>query len=418
MTDTDQHIAAALNRLHPTTQPQPNWEEVLRRVSVARESAASDATAPRTLLHPVPLRRGLPLRTLGRKTAFAVVLAALIAALAAVLPGTIGRNQMTLIDRAIAAIGNGPTTHVVLDQGLGTRLVDFRTGKTTLVHTRIEYWYDPKLGTLRISTLNGKPLQTNFIPPSQNAVLSDWWRPLVTGYRSQLRNGAYHLVGAGTIAGQAIDWIASKAQTLSNANGGTLHEYVQEIAISHTTYKPLYWRMRVDGVIQPDSGVRVITAETLPRKPALFAHRRPISGDYGYLVTPTAPRTTLAHARAAMNPDPIVPPTQLAGLRRTWVGLPRYLRPGNSYRDQIGGVELYYGHTDDLGVPTYTGSYISITEFPHLNPAVTDLGIRLFPQDAAIINNTTATMKTHGLYIIIKAGTPDQALTAARALAH
>lgn len=416
MTDIDPRVATVLDRLHPVTQHQPDWEEVLRRVSVARERAAGDATAPRTHPRRVPLRRSLPLRTLGRKTAFAVVLAALIAALAAVLPGTIGRNQMTLIDRAIAAIGNGPTTHVVLDQGLGTRLVDFRTGKTTLVQTRIEYWSDPKLGTLRISTLNGKPLQTILIPPSQNAVLSDWWRPLVTGYGAQLRNGAYHLVGAGTIAGQAIDWIASKPQTFTDANSGAPHEDVREIAISRTTYKPLYWRMRVDGVIQPDSGVRVITAETLPRKPALFAHRRPFTG--GYAVTPTAPLTTLAQARAAMNPDPVVPPKRLAGLLRTWVGLPRYLAPGNSYRDQIGGVELYYGHTDDLGVPTYTGSYISITEFPRLNPAVTAQGIRLFPQDAAIINNTTATMKTHGLYVIIKAGRPDQALTAARALAH
>jgi len=359
----------------------------------------------------------VPLRTLGRKTAIAVVLAALIAALAAILPATIGRNQMTLIDRAIAAIGSGPTTHVVLDQGLGTRLVNLHTGKTTLVHTRIEYWSDPKLGTLRISTLNGKPLQSIFIPPSQNAPVRDWWRPLVTGYRSQLRSGAYHLIGTGRIAGQAIDWIASKPQAFRDGNSGALLEEVQEIAISRTTYKPLYWRMRVDGVIQPDSGVRVITADTLPREPSLFSDRHAFRG--GASITPTAPRTTLAQARAAMNPDPIVPPARLAGLRRTWVGLPRYLAaPFNSYRDQIGGVELYYGHTDDAGVPTYSGSFISITEFPHRNPAITYQGIALFAQDAAIITNRTATMKSHGLYIIIEAGSSDQALTAARALAR
>jgi len=406
MTDIDQRVAAVLDRLEPATEHKPDWEEVLRRVSVAREREAGGAA----------LTRRLPLHALGRKAAFAIVLAALIVALVAVLPGTIGRHRMTLVDRAIAAIGNGPTTHVVLDQGVGTRLVDFRTGRTTLVQMRIEYWSDPKLGTLRISTLDGKPLQTILIPPSQNAVLSDWWRPLVTGYGAQLRNGAYRLVGAGTIEGQAIDWIASKPQTFTDANSGAPHEYVREIAISRTTYKPVYWRMRVDGVVQPDSGVRVIVAETLPRRPALFAHRRPFTG--GYAVTPTAPRTTLARARAEMNPDPVVPPKRLAGLLRTWVGLPRYLAPGNSYRDQIGGVELYYGHTDDLGVPTYTGSFISITEFPHLNPAVTAQGVRVFPQDAAIVNNASATMKTHGLYVVIKAGNGDEALAAARALAR
>jgi hypothetical protein len=367
------------------------------------------------LLRELERTHGRPLRRLGRRTALAVVLAALIVALAAALPGRIGRGKMTLIDRAIAAIGTGPTTHVVLDEGLGTRLVDFRTGRTTPASMRIEFWSDPKLGTLRISTLNGKPLQTIFVPPSRSAPEPDWWRPFVTGYRSQLRAGAYHLIGNGQMAGQAINWIASKPQSFRDASSGALHEEVREIAISRSTYLPLYWRIRIDGVIQPDSGVRVISAETLPRRPSLFAHRRPLSGAFGS--TPSAPPTTLAQARAAMNPDPVVPPERLAGLRRTWVGLPRYLRAFNSYRDQIGGVELFYGHIDYAGFPVYGGSFISITEFPHRNPVIDFQGLALFPDDAAIITNRTATMKTHGLYVIIEAGSPGDTLAAARALA-
>jgi hypothetical protein len=342
--------------------------------------------------------------------------AGLIASAAAVLPGTLGHSQMTLIDRAIAAIGNGPTTHIVFDEGLGTRMIDFRTGKTSPVHKRMEIWIDAKFGALAVSTLNGKPLQSIFVPPTPNRPAVDWWRPLVSGYRSQLRNGAYHLIGSGQIAGQPVDWIAGKPQLVTDANGGAMHEEVEEVAISRATYKPVYMRTRIGGIIQPASGVGVITAETLPRRPSLFAHQHPWRGNFS--TTPSAPPTTLAQARAAMKPDPIVPPTQLAGLRRTWVGLPRYLLPGNSYNDRIGGVELFYGHTDQHGKPIYTGSFISITEFPHINPAVRYEGLRLFPQGAAIIANRTATMKTHGLYVIIKAGSPDQALTAARELAH
>jgi hypothetical protein len=369
------------------------------------------------LLRELERTHGRPLRRLGRRTALAVVLAALIVALAAALPGRIGRNQMTLIDRAIAAIGNGPTTHVVLDEELGRRLVDFRTGKTTLVRTRVEIWSDPKLGMLELSTLDGKPLQTVFLPPSQSASASDSLRTLVAGYRAQLRNGAYHVIGSGKVAGQPIDWIASTPQPIRDPLSGVLREMVQEVAISRTTYKPLYMRLRVDGVIRADSGRRVMTAETLPHRPALFAHRRPVLAGYSYGLS--GPPTTLAQARAAMNPDPIVPPKRLASLRRTWIGLTRYLKdPASSFRDQIGGVELFYGRTDYAGAPTYSGSFISITEFPRRNPVVAYEGIALFRQDAAIITNSTATMKTHGLYVIIEAGSPAEALAAARALAR
>lgn len=410
----------SIDLVNPPAPTLNERELTLRRAHLLREleRTLDDPTQDgrvRDRLSVGRTRRPL-LRALGRKTAVAVALAALIAALAAVVPGRIGHNQMTLIDRAIAAIGNGPTTHVVLDEGLGTRLVDFRTGKTTLVHTRIEVWFDRKLGTLQVSTLNGKPLQSIFVPPSRSVPPVDWWRPLVTGYRSQLKSGAYHLIGSGRIAGQPIDWIAGKPRTFVDATGGSPHEGVREVAISRATYKPLYMRTRVDGVIQPDSGVRVVTAETLPRRPSLFAHRLPFRGGFG--ITPTAPATTLREARAAMNPDPVVPPKRLAGLRRSWVGLPRYLRQFNSYRAQIGGVELFYGRIDYNGKPIYRGSFIAITEFPHPNPAVTFQGIGLFPQDAAFVADGTATMKTRGLYIIVKAGSSSQALAAARALAH
>lgn len=97
-------------------------------------------------------------------------------------------------------------------------------------------------------------------------------------------------------------------------------------------------------------------------------------------------------------------------LRPSLVGVPHCLdnRPN--------GVELYYGRTDDSGKPTYRGSFISITEFPRANAEVTFQGLAMFPTGAAIVSDRTATMKAHGLYVIIRAGRPDEAIAAARAL--
>jgi hypothetical protein len=413
----------SIDLFDPPAPTMPERELTRRRAHLLQEIEPAPATQPQSSRHdrrfPAFFERSVLLGAMGRRTTLAIMVAVVIAALAAVLPGRLGRSQMTLVDQALAAIGSGQTIHVVLDEGRTTQLVDLRTGKTTLLRSRVEVWSDPKLGTLWVSTLDGEPTQTLDAPASKNAPVFASWQPFVTGYRTQLRSGAFHLVGTGQIEGQPVDWIASKPMTM-----GALGKEVTEIAISRATYKPLYFRQRINGVVDRGSGVRVTTAETLPPRPALFAHRTIPFGP-GLRVSSgpgTGIPTTLRDARAAMNPDPVVPSAAIAGLRRTWVGMPDYLAPPyNSYLDQIGGVQLYYGRLDSTGHPTYQGSFISITEFPHRNAVVTFNGVSLFRQGAAIITthtDTIATMKTHGLYVIIQAGSQAEALSAARALAH
>jgi hypothetical protein len=406
----------SIDFLDPPAPTMAEHELTRRRAHLLQEIGPAPAALPWGSRHAV-------LGVIGRKTAPAIVLAALIAALVAVLPGQLSQNRMTLVDQAIAAIGNGTMIHVVLDVGRTSRRVDLRTGKTTLLRSRIEVWSDPKLGTLWILTLNGKPTQTLVAPRSQRASASTWWRPYVSGYRTQLRAGAFHLVGTGRIDGEPVDWIRGKPFSLLNGKTGVAQEVVTEIAISRRTYKPLFFRQRINGVVDRGSGVRVITAETLAPRPALFAHK-PIPFGPGLRVSSgpgTGIPTTLRDARAAMRPDPIVPSMSIAHLRRTWVGLPDFLAPPyNSYLDQIPGVQLYYGRLDPTGHPTYKGSFISITEFPHRNSVVNFNGISLFRNGVAIVSShtdTIATMRSHGLYIVIEAGTQTQAIAAARALA-
>jgi hypothetical protein len=407
----------SIDFLDPPAPAMPDGELMRRRAHLLRETERA--------LPPQPSRtRGALFGSMGRKVALTISLATLIAALAAFLPGRLGHRQMTLVDQAIAAIGSGRMIHVVLDEGRTIQRVDLRTGTTSLLRSGVEVWSDPELGTLWITTLDGKTTQKMIAPPSRAASAFTWWRPYVSGYRAELRAGDFHLVSAGQVGGQPVDWIASKPVSLVDGKTGTFREQVTEIAISRTTYKPLYFRQRINGAIDRSSGVRVVTAETLAPRPALFAHRTIPFGP-GLRVSSgpgTGIPTTLRDARAAMNPDPVVPPASIAGLRRTWVGMPDYLAPPfNSYRDQIGGVTFYYGRLDDTGHPAYKGSYISITEFPHRNAVVTFNGVSLFRQDAAILSthkDTIATMKTHGLYVIIQAGTRADALATAQSLVH
>jgi hypothetical protein len=416
----------SIDFLDPPAPTMSERELMRRRAHLLREIAQAPVGRPH------PSRRvgrsgsgsGARLGRVGRRVVLVFALAGVIAALVAVLPGQLGQNQMTLIDQAIGAIGNGRMIHIVLDQGRTTERVDLRTGIKTLLRSGTEVWSDPKLGTRWTSTLDGKAAQTLIESGSQNAGAIAWWRPYVNGYRTQLRAGAFRQVGTGRIDGQQVDWIRSKPRSFVDGTTGVYSEVVTEIAISRITYKPLIFRQRVNGVLDPRAVVRVITAETLPPRPALFKKRATPFGP-GLRVSSgpgTGIPTTLQAARAAMKPNPIVPSSELAHLHRTWVGMPDYLAPpANSYLDQIPGVQLYYGRLDSTGHPTYKGSFISITEFPHRNSLVNFNGVSLFQNDVAIVStdrDTVATTKVHGLYVVIQAGSAAQALAAAEALVH
>jgi hypothetical protein len=405
--------------LHPPAPAMPEAERLRRRAHLLQEIA--DVPAPsRSRLQPT-------LRVSRGRTALVLVLAALIAVLAAVLPQRLARTRMTLIDQAIAAIGSSPTIHVVL-QGRHAELVDLHTGKAKVLSTRSEVWSDPKLGALWVETVDGRVTREVGASRSQALSTSNWYRPFVAGYREQLRSGAFHLVGTGTIAGMPIDWIDSKPVTFRDAKTSGLLSQVTEIAISRTTYKPLYIRRRTNGAVAPGSGVRVLRAETLPRRPSLFTHQAALGvvGSTAFPGGSTGIPITLREARAAMDPDPVAPSMTLAGLHRVWIGLPDYLLPPyNSYRDQVNGLTLYYGHLDDTGHPSYEGSYITITEVPRRTVAATLWGgPGLFRNDGAVLTSdtaaheNTATLRAHGLYVMIQATSRTSAIDAVRALAR
>lgn len=340
--------------------------------------------------------------------------AAVLVALAVTLPGRIAPTRMTLVDQALAAFGRGSTIHVVLERPNAARLLDLRTGSTRTLGSRVEFWTDPKLGSVYTAELGGILTQRLASSHVTWADTAKQWRPFVAGYRHQLERGAYHVVSRGRLDGKPVIWIAANA----GADGRA-----QEIAVSTTTYKPLYLRTLVNGRLEAGSGARVVIAETMTPQPSLFVRAAPMGngGWTGVQNGHTGIPTTIAAARASMNPDPIIAAARVAGLRRTWIGLPDYLLPGaSSYRDQVNGLSFYYGKLDGYGYPTYAGSFVSINEITNGRAARLMLGPGYFRAGKAVIvpDAAMAALRTHGLYIIISASTAAKATAAAKALSR
>lgn len=336
-------------------------------------------------------------------------------ALAVTLPGRLAPTRLTLVDQALAAFGQGSTIHVVIERPNAARLLDLRTGTTRTLGSRDEFWTDPKLGFAYQIELGGVLTQRG-ASQSFTAAVDEQWRPFVTGYRRQLERGAYHVVSRGRIDGTPVVWIAARPR----ADGST-----QEIAVSTTTYKPLYLRSRVRGRVLAGSRARVVVAETTAPQPLLFVRAAAAAqgngGWTGFAHGSTGIPTTITAARASMNPDPIVTGTRVAGLRRTWLGLPDYLLPpANSYRDQVNGLSLYYGELDGYGYPEYAGSFISINEITSAHAARLMLGPGYFRAGHAVIVPTAAmaALRVRGLYVIITASSAAKATAAAQAFAR
>jgi hypothetical protein len=337
-----------------------------------------------------------------RRVAPLAALVAVLVALAVSLPGQLAPTRMTLVDQALAALGRGSTIHVVLEMPNAAELLDLRTGQTRALARRAEFWTDPKLGSVYRIELGGVLTQQLAASPAS-------WT-----------DAANHVVGHGRIQGTPVAWIASSPSADGRA---------QEIAISTTTYRPLFLRTVIGGRVEPGSSARVVLAETTAPRPAVFARAATTAlGNGGWTHEPnghTGIPTTLAAARASMTPHPVVTGPRLAGLRRTWLGLPDYLLPGSSSdRGQVNGLSLYYGKLDDYGDPTYAGAFVSINEITSSRAARLMLGPGYFRVGKAVVaparggGPALAAQHVHGLYVIVEASSAAKAIAAARALSR
>lgn len=179
-----------------------------------------------------------------------VVGAAVVAAiaLALVLPSGGGG----IVDRALAAIGDGPVIHVVIELPSGATLIDLHSGQRHEQVTQIEIWFDKSRGLLHtLERIDGRLTDDELETPSggitgNGAVYDCTWiaahpaeatklriscnasgkngavphtipRPLPTldpalsdfvdGYRSALQSGSARQIGTGTVDGKDVIWL-------------------------------------------------------------------------------------------------------------------------------------------------------------------------------------------------------------------
>ena len=68
------------------------------------------------------------------------------------------------------------------------------------------------------------------------------------------------------------------------------------------------------------------------------------------------------------------------------------------------------------GYPAYAGSFVSLNEFTSARAAKVLLGPGYFREGKAVIDGAMATVRTHGLYVIVNASSAATAIAAMRAL--
>ena len=231
-----------LDRLTPETERLPHWDAVLRD---ARPSRARWA-APR-------------LAIVGAVVA--------LAALVAVAPWR--ESEPTgILDRALAAVGDGEVLHVVFRGEWGGTVVDLETGKRTPAYGEREVWFDPERNLVhQISRLGGVVGEDSLYERSaQDQELTALWQE----YRGALERGTARVVGPDVIDGMPVHWIVVRSQMLPDVADNKDHEFAQQVAVSDETYKPVAMRYTRDGKAPEGVTERILRFETISRPDADF----------------------------------------------------------------------------------------------------------------------------------------------------
>jgi hypothetical protein len=215
-------------------------EPELLAIADALQSAGErlDVAAPRRA------RRRLPVRA-------AAVVLAIAAAIALVLASPWSDSAgPSFVEKALAAVGDKPVLHVVLEYQLGER-IELRTGRVGPVVYRAELWYDADRHVYRsVTRLDGRVVSKTAGTGSlatQPFLLSDL-------YRHALEQGKVHQTGEAVIRGRK----AIVVEARQSGGGGVARAYLDA-----ATYQLLRMQYLLDGKLA--SQMDVLRYETVGR---------------------------------------------------------------------------------------------------------------------------------------------------------
>jgi hypothetical protein len=406
MRDLAPGVMHTLDVLAPDVAERGDWDSVLRDAAPRRR--------PRR-------RRGALLAV-----AAAVVGVACAAALLA-WPAT--HRGPSFADRALAAAGNGPVLHAVLEGPYSHPLVDLRTGKRQALRPRQELWFDHSRGFHTIERFQGAVqisgvARANRISPADDAL----YREFATGYREALASGRATEVGDETIDGVDVTWIRVSTTTYTNPSTGKAERVEQQVAISRETFEPVYLRTARDG--KPEERAlytRVVRFETLPAGRGVFTG--PPLGDSGVSfggVGPSGDTLDAAQAKARLGGrTPLWPGATVAGLplvhHGTFKGLANWSQEERRWRTQATGVVLAYGTPAGDGTWIITRKrHLELYEFTRMSDGMmSKLWLRGYVPPAGkllVVGRGTGLLRTRGLIVLVVAENQRVLVETARAL--
>jgi hypothetical protein len=288
---TDTRIAELLDELTPSYDDRHgDWERV---------AAGARPTRRHPNFQSVGLRVG-------------VLAVAIAAAGALVLAWPFASERGSVLDRALAAVGNGPVLHVVLRGEWGGTLVDLSNGKRIPVYGDDEIWYDTASGrTHSIERLGGVVQDEELVGQTEKP--SAELAALGREYRQALQSGTARITGEDTIDGEPVVWVTVHSELLPDVADGKTHEWAQQVAVSKRTYKPVALRETRDGRPGPGTLQRVLTLALIARDEADFTTSRPSLN--GTAFRQSREQIPLTQAPAVLGRTPL-------WLGSTYAGLP------------------------------------------------------------------------------------------------
>jgi hypothetical protein len=361
-------VAELLDRLVPPSSSTGDWDRVLRDARLDRR----------------------PRRAPYRLAAVAA-LVAVIAGVVAFWPAGNGTGG-SVLDRALAATGEGTVLHMVSEGELPRTLVDLETGERTEVRSQNEIWFDPEAGFRQTETFEGVVQSDTVLGPDEMAEhTTSIYSSLGAGYREALESGRAQVVGEDTVDGTAVYWIRI--------------EDGHDVAVSKDSYEPAYIRVAMNGT---PALTRIVSYETLePGSAPLDAQGAPRGPQD--VTTAYGAEVDLADAASLLGSEPV------------WAGSSLHGFPLDTVRSlslptldgDVAGLSLTYGS------PAGGGPHVELTESATAAEGLTMLvGVRGYvpPEGTALVAGSQALVSSNGLVVAIHAADEAMAIDVARLL--
>ena len=275
----DGQVAELLERFTPGYEERAGDWEAVRRAAVGRR------------LRRWPLRAGL-------------VLAVVAVVAGAALAWPFQAQQGGVLERALAAIGEGPVLHVVVQTPTRATVIDLSTGSRERIKGESEAWYDSRRGLAHvIYHLGGVVQHEGVYEPKEPPVE---FVALARDYRQALESGTARVAGEGVIDGERVAWITIGTDVRLDHAEGRDHEWARQVAVSRRTFQPLALAQRRDDDTGPRIDHRVLQLELLPAG----------AGDF----TTSAPDPLVRRFRHNRAPIPLKQARAALGRTPLWLG--------------------------------------------------------------------------------------------------